>query len=300
MCRFVLYHGTPITLASLITEPAHSIIRQSVHAAETEEPLNGDGFGVAWYVPELTDRPGLFRSVSPAWSNQNLLDMARVTRSGCVLAHVRAATSGLVVSEPNCHPFTSGQYSFMHNGDVARFHQVRRRILADLSNDAFEAIKGSTDSEHLFGVFLDEVRDTDPASAPDRAGVLARSLERAIHRVVAIVQEAKAHLPRPPHVKADEDECYINCAVSDGVCAVACRFTTDKDEPSSLYVHEGWTTEGSQAGPSPQHATMVASEPLGHDPRWRKVPKNHLVIIHADHHAQIRPIAWATGMHAAA
>lgn len=300
MCRFVLYHGTPTTLASLITEPAHSIIRQSFHAAETEEPLNGDGFGVAWYVPELSDRPGLFRSVSPAWSNQNLLDMARVTRSGCVMAHVRAATSGLVVAEPNCHPFTCGQYAFMHNGDVARFHQVKRRILADLSNDAFEAIKGSTDSEHLFGVFLDEVRDTDPASAPDRAAVLARALERAIHRVVAIVQEAKAHLPRPPHIKADEDECYINCAVSDGVCAVACRFTTDKDEPSSLYVHETWTAAPGASSGTPSRATMVASEPLGNDPRWHKVPKNHLVIIRADHRAEVRPIAWATGMHAAA
>src|ERR1044071_4844098 len=103
MCRFVLYHGTPITLASLVTEPGHSIIKQSIHASETEEPLNGDGFGVAWYVPELSQQPGVFRSVSPAWSNQNLLDLARVTRSRCVLAHVRAATSGLPVSETNCH-----------------------------------------------------------------------------------------------------------------------------------------------------------------------------------------------------
>lgn len=298
MCRFVLYHGTPITLASLVTEPGHSIIRQSIHASEMEEPLNGDGFGVAWYVPELSPCPGVFRSISPAWSNQNLLDLARVTRSRCVLAHVRAATSGLAVSETNCHPFTNGPYTFMHNGDIARFHQVRRRILADLTDDAFVAIKGSTDSEHLFGVFLDEVRDTDPASAPDRGAVLARALERAIHRVVAIVGQAKANLPRPPGVAAGDDECYINCAVSDGVCAVACRFTTDTDEPSSLYAHTGRKyvcEEGlcRMVAPEKGHgAVIVASEPLSDDPGWHKVPKNHLVIIRENHEAETRAVEF--------
>ena len=57
MCRFVLYQGVPLTIASLVTEPAHSIINQSVHSRESEEPLNGDGFGVAWYAPELSHKP---------------------------------------------------------------------------------------------------------------------------------------------------------------------------------------------------------------------------------------------------
>jgi predicted glutamine amidotransferase len=298
MCRFVLYHGTPITLASLVTEPAHSIIRQSVHADETDEPLNGDGFGVAWYVPDLSDAPGVFRSVSPAWSNQNLLDLARVTKSRCVLAHVRAATSGLVVSESNCHPFTSGPFAFMHNGDIARFGQVKRRILSDLSDLAFSAIKGSTDSEHLFAVFLDEIRETNHAAAPDRANVMARALERAIHRIVAIVNQAKDHLPRPPGVAEGEDHCYINCAVSDGSCAVACRFTTDTDEPSSLYVHTGrrYICEDGlcrMVAPEKGHgAVIVASEKLSSDPGWQKVPRDHLVIIRETHEAELRPIAF--------
>ncbi len=58
MCRFALYLGSPIHVSSLITDPANSIIHQSFHSHEREEPLNGDGFGLAWYVPELTDEPG--------------------------------------------------------------------------------------------------------------------------------------------------------------------------------------------------------------------------------------------------
>jgi predicted glutamine amidotransferase len=48
MCRFTLYMGPPIRLSSLLIEPDHSLIRQSVESREREEPLNGDGFGVGW------------------------------------------------------------------------------------------------------------------------------------------------------------------------------------------------------------------------------------------------------------
>lgn len=273
-----MYQGDEITLASLVTEPTHSIIKQSVHAAETEEPLNGDGFGLAWYVPTISDRPGLFRSVTPAWSNQNLLEMARVTRSPCILAHVRAATSGLPVAETNCHPFTSGRYAFMHNGDVARFHQIRRWLLADLSDSAFTAIKGSTDSEHLFGVFLDESSEAGIASARDRGGALAGALERALSRVVALSERAKAALPRPQGIAEGEDHSYINCAVTDGICSAACRFTTDADEPSSLYVRAS------------DRNVIVASERLSQEPGWDKVPRENIVIVREDRSVEVRPM----------
>lgn len=273
-----MYQGDDVTLASLVTEPDHSIIKQSVHAAETEEPLNGDGFGLAWYVPALSERPGLFRSVTPAWSNQNLLEMARVTRSPCILAHVRAATSGLPVAETNCHPFTSGRYAFMHNGDVARFHQIRRWLLADLSDSAFSAIKGSTDSEHLFGVFLDEASEAGIASARDRGGALAGALERALSRVVALSERAKAALPRPAGIAEGEDHSYINCAVTDGICSAACRFTTDADEPSSLYVRAS------------DRNVIVASERLSQEPGWDKVPRENIVIVREDRSVEVRPM----------
>ena len=106
MCRFALYLGSPIRVSSLITEPINSIIHQSYYSREREEPLNGDGFGFAWYVPEITNEPALFRDVSPAWSNANLRHLARVTRTPCLFAHVRAASPGFPVSHLNCHPFS--------------------------------------------------------------------------------------------------------------------------------------------------------------------------------------------------
>eukprot|EP00158_Paraphelidium_tribonemae_P007227 Partr_v1_DN28159_c4_g1_i6_m56102 putative glutamine amidotransferase len=53
MCRFLLFTGRqPITLADLLTKPAHSIINQSFDSKlrlDLHRPLNGDGFGVGWY-----------------------------------------------------------------------------------------------------------------------------------------------------------------------------------------------------------------------------------------------------------
>ena len=55
MCRFALYLGSELTVSRLVTEPSNSIIHQSFHNLERTEPLNGDGFGLAWYVPEMTE-----------------------------------------------------------------------------------------------------------------------------------------------------------------------------------------------------------------------------------------------------
>lgn len=94
MCRFELYMGPEIKMGSLVTEPKHSIVVQSYHCEEREEPLNGDGFGVAWYPADKNRAPAVFKSISPAWNNQNLINLSRVIHSDCMLAHVRAASPG--------------------------------------------------------------------------------------------------------------------------------------------------------------------------------------------------------------
>ena len=80
MCRFTFYRGAPLALSALLTEPDNSLIHQSFHSHEREEPLNGDGFGVAWYSWGHAE-PAVFRSVTPAWSNGNLRELARVVET---------------------------------------------------------------------------------------------------------------------------------------------------------------------------------------------------------------------------
>jgi glutamine amidotransferase len=283
MCRFVLYLGPPLTIASLITEPVNSLINQSIHSREQAEPLNGDGFGVAWYIHRLSPHPAVFRAVTPAWNNPSLLSLAKVTRSGTILAHVRAATSGTPATELNCHPFSSGPYTFMHNGDLPGFPVFRRTLLAGLSDVAFATVRGNTDSEHLFAVFLDKVNAL-PADKP--AQRLATALSQTIEYGVKTARGAGT----------EAGNTFLNIAVSDGRCAAASRFSTaDAEETLSLYVHRGTRyvcRDGvcRMVSPKGRGAVLISSERLSDDPGWESVPNNHMVTVNEEHQVSVRAL----------
>jgi len=284
MCRFLLYVGSPVAVADLITEPANSLIHQSFYSEEREEPLNGDGFGIAWYVPELSHAPGLFRSISPAWSNRNLLRLSHLTQTHCLLAHVRAASNEMSVSEVNCHPFTPGPLGFMHNGDVAGFHAHRRTLMHKLSEAAYAVVEGSTDSEFLFAYLLDHWRAL--RNDHDGAARLASAMQKTIADIVAF---ARSHSGGAPS--------YLNMAVSDGIHAVVSRFTTDTPEHAeSLHIHTGKVyrcRDGACIMEEPAHgqgAVIVSSERLSEDPGWEVVPPNHLVVVRGDRNVELSPI----------
>jgi predicted glutamine amidotransferase len=85
------YKGTSIIIDKLLYQPKNSLVNQSINAKEIEEPLNGDGFGVGWYVPELNYEPITFVSTNPAGSNRNLRNLAPKIKTDCMIALVRVA-----------------------------------------------------------------------------------------------------------------------------------------------------------------------------------------------------------------
>ncbi len=284
MCRFTFYLGPRIRLSTLLIEPDHSLIRQSAHSREREEPLNGDGFGVGWYARNFTAATAVFRSITPAWNNRNLHNLARVVASDCVMAHVRAATHSSGVNEANCHPFRYRQFLCMHNGDVGGFDRVRRRLLESVCDEAFNNVYGSTDSEHLFAVFIDEW-----LAQPDHANVsvrMADALDRTITRVVDAV-----------HRHGGAEPSYLNVAVSDGEHAVVSRYVDPADhQAQSLYYHVGniYPEEPSRRASDDRdsrHAVVVSSERLTGSDGWQSVPVNHLVIIARGRPPVLRPCA---------
>ena len=74
MCRWLAYTGSPILVKDVLYTPAHSLIDQSLHSRLGAETTNGDGFGVGWY--DAAPVPGIFRSIEPAWNDQNLRELA--------------------------------------------------------------------------------------------------------------------------------------------------------------------------------------------------------------------------------
>jgi glutamine amidotransferase len=290
MCRFTLYLGPPVRLSTLLIEPKHSLILQSYRSEERAEPLNGDGFGVGWYAPRLSHEPALFHSITPAWNNRNLASIAQAVASPCILAHVRAASLGMEVNLANCHPFQYGSYLLMHNGAIGGFTKVRRRLLDELTDEAFGVVRGSTDTEHLFAVFVDEIvrngcpvdprhgYGAPPASSedqPDAAMELAERLSHALARVLSLVREF-----------ADGAPSFLNVAVADGHHAAISHFTDSTvEQPESLhylteelYEPAGRHFPERRAGDEGE-AVVVSSERLTDDPAWRNVPVNSIVVL---------------------
>jgi len=280
MCRFVVYLGNPIHLSSLTTEPENSLIHQSYDSRERAEPLNGDGFGIVWYAPDLHNKAVQFRSISPAWNNQNLRHIAGAIKSSCVMAHIRAASPGSAVTELNAHPFVHGPYAFMHNGMIAGFPHIRRELLNLLDDDLYQMVEGSTDSECLFAHTLQLLRKSGSATVDQ----MARALDGAIGIFMDCLEQHKI-----------VGSTHINAVLCNGREAVTCRFTDAPDKPAeSLHLHTGKLYSCRTGVPAlleadeDEHSVILSSEALTGDPSWKVVPEHSMVLIDESRRVAIR------------
>jgi glutamine amidotransferase len=287
MCRFITYAGAPILLADLLYRPVNSLIMQSYHARERAEPLNGDGFGVGWYVPEIDPSPCVQRSVSPAWSNQNLQNLAAKTRATCLFAHVRAASPGMAVTDANVHPFAYDRFMWMHNGAVNGFHRIRRTLRESLKDEFYDMIQGTTDSEHAFAVFLNSLRTPFGETT---ATEMRRALVETIARLNEWTREAGI-----------TETSFYNFAVTDGHSTVVSRYASGASvKGNSLHYSRGQRFECLPDGVCDMHsvintqkaaAVIVASEKLTDDPTdWEEVKDNHSVTVLPDSSVNVEPI----------
>lgn len=277
MCRFLAYVGRPVLANDLLYVPQHSLIeRQSLGAQEMSIPINGDGFGISWYDFSLDEEPCQFRSVHPAWSDQNLRFLARKVRTNMLFAHVRAATPGSLVEEVNCHPFVHGRLTWMHNGMVQGFKKIRRALLRELKDEAYDAIQGSTDSEHLFGLFLNNIENpSGPVTTEEMVSAMFAMLED-FNRLL-FEHDIKEHS-------------YLNLCVSNGRSMIATRYTTNpRVQPASLYYMFGreYVCEDTRCYMVPDEgqseAVIIASEPFtSHKSDWVKVTRNSMIIVEED------------------
>jgi glutamine amidotransferase len=284
MCRLLAYMGTPIIVDKLLYQPKNSLINQSINAKELEEPLNGDGFGIGWYVPEVNYEPVTFVSVYPAWNNRNLRNLAPKIRTECLIAHVRAASVG-DVSESNCHPFQYKNLLMMHNGGVENFGRIKRHIRQPLSDELYNWIKGQTDSEHIFAHLLNYLfrKDRDIVS---------------IETVTEAFEYTFSNLKKMMAENEITEPAYLNMVLTNGLFTVGTRYVTDpKEDPLTLYYSEGSKyicEDGVCRMLDPEErdqAVLVVSEKLTDEQKdWKEVPKNHFVMVDQNLEVKVRPI----------
>jgi predicted glutamine amidotransferase len=243
MCRLTAYLGPEIALERIIVTPAHSLLEQSHSATEAKLAVNGDGFGVSWYTDDPT--PGLYRDVLPAWSDGNLTSLCRIIKSRLFLAHVRASTVG-EVTRVNCHPFTHKTWSFAHNGQIADFARIRRRLETLLPDDLYNLRRGTTDSEVFFLLCITFGLDQDPFAA--------------VHKTLDLIRSYQT---------ADSGCNRLTCVLTNGETLYGFSHACDHASPS-LYLSKKLRASG----------TALASEPLDGDPEnWTRVQEDEFIAI---------------------
>lgn len=282
MCRLIAYLGSPIVIDKLLYQPKNSLVNQSISAKEIEEPLNGDGFGIGWYAPEINEAPATFVSVSPAWSNRNLRNLAPKIKTECFVAHVRAASVG-EVSESNCHPFQYKNLLMMHNGGVEDFGAIKRIIRDPLNDELYNWIKGQTDSEHIFAYLLNYLFSHHKSVGPEA--------------VIDAFEHTFADLKKLMDKGGIKEPAYLNMVVTNGLFLVGTRYCTDpKEEPLTLYHSEGTryvVEDGISQMAAPEdndHAVLVVSEKLTDDKDWALIPPNHFVVVDRSMNVKLRAI----------
>ena len=265
MCRWVAYLGAPIAPRELLHDPQRSLIEQSRRHAPNMAIPNGDGTGLGWY--EHRAQPALFRSITPAWGDENLMELAAEIRSPLFLAHVRAGT-GTPVQQTNCHPFRYRNWLFVHNGYVAGYDILRRDLLFAVRPDLFTNIAGSTDSELMFHLALTFGLEEDPIGGLQRmAGFVEATAEKAGMTGPAL---------------------QMTVGVSDGMRLYAARYASGS-EVNTLFVSEDAASvrmlypENERLAHFGAAARVVVSEPLADLPGlWREVPAGTALVIGDD------------------
>jgi glutamine amidotransferase len=257
MCRWIAYRGETIALEDYVTAPAHSLVEQSMRALESTASTNGDGFGLGWYSEH--PEPGLYREVRPAWSDENLRHLCRHLRSHLFFAHVRA-TTGTAVTRPNCHPFASGRWMFMHNGAIGDWPRIRRAVESMVPDQLYASRLGTTDSEAVFLAIMGAGGANDPIDAT----------KRVLMRLTDLVNSGGYH-----------DPLRFTSALANGRDLYAFRYAVN-DKANTLY----YRASGNNV--------VIVSEPLDKDRSiWKPVPTNHMLVARAGQRVELRPFLMA-------
>ncbi|MEW2582513.1 ergothioneine biosynthesis protein EgtC [Streptomyces virginiae] len=161
MCRHLAYVGPAVTLGRLLSEPEHSLVRQSWEPRRQRHgTVNADGFGVGWYA-EGDPVPARYRRAGPIWGDLTFTDLTRVVRSGAVLAAVRDATLAGADGEAAAAPFTDGPWLFSHNGAVRDWPAAAAPLAAALPPEELLQLAARTDSALVWALVRRRLRAGD-------------------------------------------------------------------------------------------------------------------------------------------
>jgi glutamine amidotransferase len=212
--------------------------------------VHKDGWGVVLFDDDCAAH---HRDVLAAHASEKFQALTKNVKSRNLLAHIREASVG-GAHENNTHPFSAGRWVFCHNGTVRGFDQ-RPDLLDERIDPKWRPfIRGDTDSERCFYVFLTHL---DTATDLDSVG---KALMKTVREVAAL------------YVGNSEKPTSLNFFVTDG------RLTAVARHGKGLFFVD-------RPG-----LHMIASEPIVEGEPWQELPEDHLLTLDAQMQARLSPI----------
>jgi predicted glutamine amidotransferase len=145
-------------LLGFVSTQEHSIAEIAGADFKTFSALSekhGDGWGVASI--DNHNHTNLVVEPTRAKDSSKFADVTTNLKSDGALLHLRWATQGLQINEGNSHPFTFGDISFMHNGDIKPAASLDQYVDPELKS----AMRGDTDSERYFYSIISASKKSD-------------------------------------------------------------------------------------------------------------------------------------------
>lgn len=246
MCRIFYSLNQPNTESKI-----HRFLKQSDHLekntpgqnSESDHHKHPDGFGLAglshgkWSVYK---NPRIYHQVS------NINEIVKTVAShSLVIGHIRKIDSTYsTVKTENTHPFYYRNHVFLHNGYLKEYASHRaafhRRVPADLR----PRLKGDTDTETMFYLFLSILR---------KRGMSVESLLESVRDLFGIISSIVSTY-------------NANIIYGNKEYSLITRYAKGPQEPPSLYLNRG-----------KQDGIFITSEPMSK--HYRLIPKNTAIII---------------------
>lgn len=166
MCRLFLSINT-----DNIQSKIFDFLKQSNHKRKFTPGLNNhrdydtndNGFGFAWIDTTKPQIWNIYKQPLMYLNDANLNNFFKKTNffnHNIYIGHIRKKNKSIVgeIHENNTHPFIYQNKIFVHNGTIKYFKHNAEKIRSFISNDLLNEIKGETDSETIFFLFLTFLR----------------------------------------------------------------------------------------------------------------------------------------------
>jgi len=210
-------------------------------------------------------------------------------RADVVVGHVRTATVGALRTE-NTHPFRYRQWMFAQTGTVTLFDQVRERLLASVPEFLRAGIRGDTDSELLFHVFLSFLHDAGRLNQGVDAPPMVRD---ALRSTIAVIDGLTAEVGGEP--------APLNLFVTNGEFVVAIHRAPPEREmryrtyagrsDAELLIGDDLALKRKIPEVAGMHFVLLASD-FDEPPstRWKPVAQNAIVTLTRGHEPEIETL----------